>query len=84
MKTIKLISPRYRLLTGILALAVSLGALMTAPPPASAAVGCSEGCVDWAYDFCYQSMLCCVDLDTGDWIGCWTHNHYRIVRDIAE
>jgi hypothetical protein len=66
MKTMRLIFSRYRLLTGILALAVSLCALMTAPPSVRASIDCEDmGCVDWSSNWCFSERFCCVDSDTG-------------------
>lgn len=66
MKKIKLLLSRYRLLGSILVLAISLVALVTAPPPVRADIICEEmGCVNWSYDWCFETRRCCVDEDSG-------------------
>ena len=66
MKKIHSVLSRYRLLTSVLALALALGALATAPAAADdmEALGwrCEPmGCVLWSYNVCYSERICCVN-----------------------
>lgn len=61
---------RYRLVGGVLALAVSVVALLTAPQSARADFWvCGDtGCVNWTeWGGCSQIMYCCVNTYSGDY-----------------
>ena len=77
MNTIRLMFSRYRLLGSVLALAISLGALMTAPQPVRAAIVCEEmGCIAWEIDWCFVTRACCVDEDSGAYACKDTYHSY--------
>ncbi len=84
----KLIPSRYRLLTGVLALVVSMGALAAAPAPALASGWtCDEGCVDWSADcggYCVKTVLCCSNNDTGAYECTSFFNQCPSGRNISE
>lgn len=75
----KIVRSPYNLLVNILALALALGALATAPAPVEAAglcdsgCICDTGCVDWsAAAGCMRYISCCSNAG-GGW-ACFEHN----------
>ncbi len=64
---IKAVRPPYRLLTNVLALALTLGALFYLPAPTSvnANGSCELGCIWWTQQCgCQQYSYCCANEDT--------------------
>ena len=69
MNKLKIMLSRYRLISGVLALAVLLAAL--AVTPVEADVQCEYGCIWWEQGWgCLECQQCCTDPSLPYWYEC--------------